>query len=434
LGKKEQSSQQKSELEHIFEGLKGQGILDYVTCWYKKAVQYIKGTKIEVAFVSTNSICQGEHIPVLWPELMNKHGLKINFAHQTFKWSNEARGKAAVHCVIIGFSLSDRNIKKLYHYATVTGEPIEATANNINSYLVDANTVFIESRTKPISRAAPPINKGNHPLDGGHLLLSNEEKKELLEKEPKAEKFIKPFISSREYLNVGIRWCLWLCDANPHNLRQLPEVMRRVEMVREFRLNSVSPSTRKLAAAPALFRDKNRPESFIVIPTVSSERRPYIPMSFFSGDTIVGITCLFVPNANIYHFGVLSSIMHMAWMRYVCGRMKSDYQYSKDIVYNNFPWPCPTDKQRKTIEEAAQEVLDARNLFPTSTLADLYDPLAMPSKLAKAHQKLDKAVEKAYGREFDDDNQRVAYLFEVYQSLSGELFREEKKRGKGRKV
>jgi hypothetical protein len=433
LGKKEQSTAQKAELEHIFEGMKGQGVLDYVTCWYKKAAQYIQGTSIEVAFVSTNSITQGEQVPVLWPILMSQHGVKINFAHHTFKWSNEARGKAAVHCVIIGFSLSDRNVKKLFHYVAGTGEPVESRITRINPYLVDAETIFLESRSTPLSKA-PSMNKGNHPLDGGHLLLSDDERKSLLQKEPGAGKFILPFISNREFLNGGCRWCLWLNGAEPAELRHLPEVMKRVKQVKQFRLNSVSASTRKLATTPTLFRDRKRPDSCLVIPTVSSERRLYIPMGFVDKNSIVGITCLFIPNATLYHFGILTSTMHMAWMRYVCGRMKSDYQYSKGIVYNNFPWPTPTAKQQTAIETAAQAILNSRAKFPKSSLADLYDPVAMPPELAKAHQRLDKTVEKAYGREFDGDAERVAYLFELYQKLSGELFAETRKRGKGRKV
>ncbi|MDR2660082.1 MAG: methylase, partial [Spirochaetaceae bacterium] len=265
-------------------------------------------------------------------------------------------------------------------------------------------------------------------------LLSDDEKNALLQIEPDAAKYIKPFISAREFLNKMNRWCIWLVDIEPNELRKLPEIKRRIEAVKTFRLASIAPSTREHAVTPALFRDRNCPGSFIVVPRVSSETRKYIPMGFFDGNSIAGDTCMIIPNGNLYHFGVLTSTMHMAWMRYVCGRLKSDYRYSKDIVYNNFPWPSPTDKQNTVIEKTAQMVLDTRALFPQSSLADLYDPLTMPPKLVEAHQKLDKAVEAAYGRKFDDDGQRVAYLFELYQKLSGEMFVETKKRGKGRKV
>jgi len=428
LGSKVMSDSQRKEVTAIFSGVKNGAILDYVTCWYKKAAQYIQGTEIEVAFVSTNSICQGEQVPILWPELMNKHGIKINFAHQTFKWSNEARGKAAVYCVIIGFSLADREEKKIYQYATVTGEPAETSAKQINAYLVDFDMIFIISRSKPLCNV-PPMNFGNMPLDGGHLLLSDSEKEDFIKKEPKAETYIKPLISAREFLNGMRRWCIWLVDADPADLRKMPEVLKRVEAVKNFRLASIAPSTRNHAATPSLFRDRNHPDYFIVVPRVSSETRKYIPMGFFDHNSIASDTCMIIPNGTAYHFGILTSTMHMAWMRYVCGRLKSDYRYSKDIVYNNFPWPNPTEKQKETIEKAAQEILETRAKFPNASLADLYDPVAMPPALTKAHQKLDKAVEAAYSRSFVDDGQRVAFLFELYQKISGELF-VERKRGK----
>jgi len=433
LGSKVMNELQRKEVTTIFQGVKNCAILDYVTCWYKKAAEYIQGTDIEVAFVSTNSICQGEQVPVLWPELMNRHGVKINLAHQTFKWSNEARGKAAVYCVIIGFSLADRGAKKIFQYATVTGEPMETAVKQINAYLVDFDTIFITSRSKPLCNV-PPMSFGNMPLDGGHLLLLDEDKREFIKLEPKAEKYIMPLISAREFLNGMQRWCIWLVDAEPGELRKMPEVLKRIDAVKQFRLASVAPSTRDHAATPSLFRDRNRSDSFIIVPRVSSETRKYIPMGFFDHNSIASDTCMTIPNGTVFHFGVLTSTMHMAWTRYVCGRLKSDYRYSKDIVYNNFPWPNPTEKQKAEIENAAGNVLDARAKFPNSSLADLYDPVAMPPALAKAHQKLDKAVEASYGRTFDDDVQRVAFLFELYQKLAGELFVEEKKRGKGRKV
>jgi len=439
LGSKIMSDLQRKEVDTIFSGVKNCGILDYVTCWYKKAALYIQETKIECAFVSTNSICQGEQVPILWMDLMNKHNIKINFAHQTFKWSNEAKGKAAVFCVIIGFSLVDRDTKKIYQYATVIGEPMETSVKQINAYLVNYENIFITSRGKPLCKV-PPMNFGNMPLDGGHLLLSDEEKEEFIKIEPKAEKYIKPLLSAREFLNGMKRWCIWLVDIEPAELRKMPEVIKRVEAVKNFRLDSIAPSTRDHAVTPSLFRDRNNPDTFIVIPRVSSETRRYIPMGFFDKNSIAGDTCMIIPDGTVYHFGILTSTMHMAWTRYVCGRLKSDYRYSKDIVYNNFPFPNPTEKQKAEIEKFSQEVLDARLKFPTSSLADLYDPLAMPKDLLKAHQKLDKAVESAYGRTFDNDSERVAYLFELYQKLidqelsSGALFTVTKKTGKGKKI
>ncbi|GHU31078.1 methylase [Spirochaetia bacterium] len=433
LGARIMSKEQKKELEQIFGGLKNSSNLDYVCCWYKKAARYIRGTGIECAFVSTNSICQGEQVPILWQDLMN-NGVKINFAHQTFKWSNEARGKAAVYCVIIGFSLFDRPEKKLYLYETVMSEPVETTVRQINQYLIDASTVFIEVRHIPICNV-PKMYFGNQPIDGGFLLLSEDERREVAEKEPDMLQFVRRYVGSDEFINNTIRYCLWLKGVEPNELRQNSLVTKRIKKVKDFRLSSVAPSTRKLADFPALFASERHPETeYIIVPSVSSEKRKYVPIGFMPRDVVASNLCLIIPGGTIYNFGILTSTMHMAWMRQVCGRLKSDYRYSATIVYNNFPWPTPTEKQRKTIETVAQAVLDARALFPTSSLADLYDPTAMPPELVKAHQKLDKAVEAAYGRTFDDDSQRVAYLFELYQKLAGELFAETKKRRrKGRK-
>jgi hypothetical protein len=424
--------EQKSEVEKVFNGMKYFGEIDYVTCWYLKAAQYMHGTNIETAFVSTNSICQGLQVPILWGELINKHGVKINFAHQTFKWSNEARGKAAVYCVIVGISLSDRKIKRLYHYTSVTSDPVEAIVKRINPYLVDAENVFIESRTTPICNA-PTIKFGSMAADGGILMFTKEEKDEFLLKEPDAHLWFRRIIGSEEFINNKERWCLWLVDIEPAELRKLKYTLERINQIKEIREKSARPH---LANIPHLFAQIAQPNdgNYIVIPKVSSEKRKYIPMGILSSNVIASDLVFIIPNATTYHLGVLMSEMHMAWMRCVCGRLKSDYRYSKDIVYNNFPWPNPTDKQQASIEQAAQEVLNVRSKFPKSSLADLYDPLAMPQELTKAHQKLDKAVESAYGRKFDDDSQRVAYLFELYQALSGELVKDEQKRGKGRKI
>ncbi|MDR2952617.1 MAG: hypothetical protein LBU82_05190 [Treponema sp.] len=436
LGSRIMNKQQKKEVEKTFNGLKYYGELDYVCCWYGKAAEYIQGTGIECAFVSTNSICQGFQVPILWPELINKHGIKINFAHQTFKWGNEARGKAAVYCVIIGFALADRNEKKIYQYAAVTGEPMETPVKQINSYLVEGADIFIMSRASPIC-GVPEMNFGNMPADGGELLFSKEEKEKFLIEEPEAGKYIKRFISAYEFLNNKERYCLWLADVEPGGLKKLKLAYERVKKVKEIREKSARPF---LANVPHLFAQITQPagKDYILIPRVSSETRKYIPIGFFKSNTIASDTCMIIPDGALYHFGILTSGMHMAWVRYVCGRLKSDYRYSKDIVYNNFPWPDPSEKQRAEIEKAAQEVLDARSLFPNDSLADLYDPVAMPPALSKAHQKLDKAVEAAYGRSaggasFDDDRQRVAYLFELYQKLSGDLFTKTKKKGKRKK-
>jgi hypothetical protein len=428
------SKEQKNEVEHVFEGMKNCGVLDYVTAWYKKAALYIQKTEIEVAFVSTNSICQGEQVPALWPVLIDMYGVTINFAHQSFKWSNEARGKAAVYCVIIGFALTDRKTKKIYHYAEVTGEPAGTIASQINAYLIDAPMIFIENRNSPICKVSPMLY-GNKPVNDGFFFLTEEEKNSLLQREPKLADIIRPFIGAFEFINGITKYCIWLKNVTPAKYHHSADIMGRIEGVRKLRAGSKKATTRKLADTPSLFGEIRQPDTdYLLIPRVSSERRKYIPIGFFPKEVIVGDTCSTVPNATLYEFGVITSTMHMAWTRQVCGRLKSDYRYSGTIVYNNFPWPNSTDKQRTAIESAAQDVLDARKIYPELSPANLYDPNTMIPELVKAHQKLDKAVEKAYGRVFDDDTQRVAYLFELYQTLTGELFKEEKKRGKGRKV
>ena len=418
---------QKEDMGMIFEGDKNAGILDFVTAWYKKAAEYIQGTLIEVGFVSTNSICQGESVSPLWNLLFNKYGIKINFAHQTFRWNNEARGKAAVFCVIVGFGLVDRKAKKLYHYADVDSEPIESSASQINAYLVDAANVIVESRSASLC-SVPSMVYGNKPVDGGFLILSEEEKNDLVRQEPGSEKYIRKLLGAEEYINNIPRFCLWLLDANPSDLKTLPNVLSRIESVRSFRLASKKDATKKWAAMPTRFIEVRQPSSdYIIIPGHSSENRQYVPMGFIGKDIIVNNAVQIIPDATLYHFGILTSTMHMAWMRYVCGRLKSDYRYSKDIVYNNFPWPTPSDKNRTDIEEAAQSVLDVRAKFPDSSLADLYDPALMPSDLVAAHNKLNRLVEKSYGKTFTDDAERVAFLFEEYRKLTEGLFVEQGK-------
>jgi len=423
IGSKMMTKEQRDDIVSVFGKLKGAGVLDYVSGWYAKAAKHIQGTQIRCAFVSTNSITQGEQVGILWNELLKKYGIKIHFAHQTFKWSNEAWGKAAVYCVIIGFADFDAEKKFLYEYEDVKGEPHEIKVKNVNPYLIPADDVVIESRQNPICDI-PKMSFGNMPLDGGNLLLSDQEKIDLIRKEPPAEKFIKPLISAKEFLNGGKRWCLWLVDASPEELRSMPEVLDRIEKVKHFRLASKAPSTQKFATISSLFRDRNNPDSTIIIPRVSSENRKYIPMGFFGKESIVSDTCMAIPNAMLYHFGVLESEMHMAWVRHVCGRLKSDFRYSKDIVYNNFPWPeNPSAEKSKAMEEAAQAVLDARTKYPKSSLADLYDPLTMPADLVKAHRNLDRAVDAAYGkRTFQTSAERMNFLFELYQKYIAPLF------------
>jgi hypothetical protein len=423
IGSKLMKQNQRDDIVKLFGNMQGSGVLDYVSGWYIKAAKYIQNSNIKAAFVSTNSIVQGEQTSILWQPMFEKFDVKIQFAHRTFKWSNEAKGNAGVYCVIIGFANTENNDKVIFEYDDVKGEPHELKVKNINPYLVDAKNLLITNRSTPISDV-PKMSFGNMPLDGGHLLLSDDEKNELISKNPESQKFIKPLISAYEFLNGGKRWCLWLIKAEPNELKSLPEVMTRIEMVRKFRLASKAPSTQKFAATPSLFRDRNEPETFIVIPRVSSENRRYIPMGFFDKNSIVSDTCMSIPNGTLYHFGVLNSTMHMAWVKYVCGRLESRFRYSKNIVYNNFPWPTePNEKQIKNIEIAAQEVLSARLNHPDSSLADLYDSLTMPMDLTIAHQKLDRFVDLAYRPQpFVSEANRIEYLFDQYEKYTSDLF------------
>lgn len=435
IGSKIMTQFQRNQIVKEFENIQGSGVLDYVTGWYIRAAKYIQHTKIKAAFVSTNSIVQGEQTSILWGQMLNQFDIKIHFAHRTFKWSNEAKGNAAVFCVIVGFANYDTNQKKIFEYQDIKGEAHELKVKNINPYLVDAKDILIEKKSNPIC-SVPKMSFGNMPLDGGNLLLTNEEKIELLKKELKAKKFILPLISAYEFLNGHKRWCLWLVDAEPSELKQMPEVLKRVELVKKFRLNSVATSTQKFALTPTLFRDKNRPETFIVVPRVTSENRKYIPMGFFDKNSIVSDTCMSIPNGTLFHFGILMSTMHMSWVKTTCGRLESRFRYSKDIVYNNYPWPeNPSDKQIKTIEEKVQNVLDVRASFPNSSLADLYSPLTMPPTLVKAHNELDKAVDAAYSKQaFTSEAKRMEFLFELYEKYTADLFSKEKPKKKKGKI
>jgi hypothetical protein len=433
VGSKMLGDEQRKEMEQIFHGVKGAGVLDYVAAWYLKAARYmttrpepVEGsarTGVRTAFVSTNSISQGEQVGILWGELLNKYHIKLHFAHRTFKWGNDARGKAAVHCVIVGFAPFDVSDKRIWDYEKPDSDAHERKVRNINPYLVDVADVLIAKRTTPIC-AVPDIRFGNQPIDGGHFILNEDERAALLKQEPAAEKFIRPFLGADEFINNIPRYCLWLQDARPDELRNLPLVMQRVQAVKAFRLESKRSVTNDLAATPTLFAYVSHPSShYLLLPSVSSERRNFIPIGFMPPEVIASNLCLIIPNATLYHFGVLTSTMHMAWVRYTCGRLKSDYRYSNSIVYNNYPWPDEqTDKQREAVESAAQTVLDARAQFPQSSLADLYDPLTMPPVLVKAHQALDRAVDACYRKAaFANDAQRVEFLFERYQQLTSLL-------------
>lgn len=438
IGHHLQSPEQKADMLAAIGDAKAVGVLDFVTAWYCKAADIIRDTSIRVAFVSTNSITQGEQVGILWRALSRRRQLHINFAHRTFRWSNEARGRAAVYCVIIGFAEYDTPTKTIFEYDSVDGDPHPVKAAQINAYLVDAAWVLLENRSTDICHM-PEMMYGSKPTDGGHFLFTDEERDSFLRREPGASKFIKPFISAHEYLHGEQRWVLWLVDADPREIKALPLVLERVEAVAKFRRKSKAASTRDYPY-PSLFRQVTQPTSdYVLIPGHTSENRNYIPFGFFARDTIIGNSCFSLPNATLFHFGVISSGMHMAWVRYTCGRLESRYRYSKDIVYNNFPWPQPlADKARDTIEAAAQDVLDARAQFPDATLADLYDPLTMPPALVKAHQALDRAVDAAYvaaekaeGRKppkLASDAERVAFLFERYQALTSLLPAEKPKR------
>ncbi|WP_213189686.1 DNA methyltransferase [Cloacibacterium caeni] len=426
IGSRIMNKIQKESLIRVFENSKNIGELDYVTGWYLKAAKYIQNTQIKAAFVSTNSIVQGLQTAILWNIMLNKYDIKIHFAHRTFRWSNEAKGNAAVYCVIIGFANFDTPVKRIFEYEDIKGEPHEIKAKNINPYLVDAKDIFIDKKSNPICNV-PEMNFGNMPADGGQLLFSNEEKNEFIFKEPNSIKYFKELISAHEFLNSKKRWCLWLENIEPSELKNLKFVLERVNNVRKIREISSRP---QLAQIPHLFAQITQPKNldFILIPAHSSENRKYIPIGFFSKENIAHNSCLIIPNSNLFHFGVLMSTMHMSWVKTTCGRLESRYRYSKDIVYNNYPWPeNPTEKQVQLIEEKAQNVLDVRASFPNSSLADLYHPLTMPPALVKAHNELDKAVDAAYSKQnFSTEAKRMEFLFELYEKYTADLFAKEK--------
>lgn len=437
IGKQLQNEEQKKDMEFVFGSISnGNSTLDYVTAWYLKSSEYIKNTKVKVAFVSTNSITQGEQVGVLWNKLLNQYGVKIHFAHKTFKWSNEAKGNANVYCVIIGFANFDINDKRLFDYKTPNSEPHEIKAKNINPYLVDYENIFLSKRRKPICNV-PEISFGSMPNDGGYFLFTDDEKNSFLQKEPNAEKFFKPLMSAKEFLNNEKRWCLWLVDSEPSELKKLPEVNKRVQLVKEIREKSSREETRNLSEIPLLFGEIRQPElNYILIPRVSSENRKYIPMGFFDKNYIVSDTCLFVKTDSLYYFGILQSVIHMSWVKYTCGRLESRFRYSNEIVYNNFPFPeNTTEKQIKKVEEKAKKILEIRNEFTNSSLSDLYNPLSMPPKLTKAHHELDKAVDLCYSNQvFENETKRIEFLFDLYNKYNEPLLNLSKEKKKSVKI
>ena len=419
VGARLMGKDQKSDVNAIFPGWKNAGNLDYVCCWYKKAADIMQGTSVRSALVSTNSVSQGESVANLWKPLFDD-GVHIDFAYRTFRWDSEAKIKAHVHCVIIGFSVAASSTpKKLFD-----GDRYQV-ANNINGYLLDGENVFVESRSKPICNV-PEIGIGNKPIDGGFYLFEKEEMEDFIKKEPSSKKYFRPWYGSREFINQKPRYCLWLGECTPAELKAMPHCMERVKAVREYRLASPSAGTVKLADKPTRFHVENMPKGhYVVIPEVSSEKRRYIPIGYLDDSKLCSNKLRLVPSATLFIFGVLESNVHMAWMRCVCGRLKSDYDYSIKIVYNNFPWPTPTELQKAKIEQTAQAILDARALYPDSSLADLYDELTMPPELRKAHQANDRAVMDAYGftkgtAARTSESACVAELMKLYQQKVSE--------------
>jgi len=438
IGKQYQNVEQKKDIDAVFAGVKGAGVLDYVTAWYIKAAQYMKGfvmptkeasQRTKTAFVSTNSISQGEQVGLLWNELFNKYKIKIHFAHRTFSWANEAKGKAAVHVIIIGFANYDIIEKRIFEYSDIKGEPHEIKVRNINPYLVSGNDSIVISRNTSICEV-PQMSTGSTPVDDGNFLFTQNEKELFEKEEPLSKKYLKKIIGAHEFINNETRYCLWLKDCPPNELKSMPLVIERIEKIKKYRLASKKAATRERSKISSIFAEIRQPKSdYLLVPSVSSERRVYIPIGYVKKEIIVSNLCTYLPEASFYSFGVLSSILHMIWVKYVCGRLESRYRYSTSVVYNNFPWPqSPTEKQKEAVEKAAQAVLDARALFPDSSLADLYDPNTMPPALVKAHQQLDKAVDLCYRPQpFINETKRIEFLFELYDQYTAGLFVKEKK-------
>jgi hypothetical protein len=430
VGTAYQNAEQKTDMERIFSGIQSFGMLDYVTAWYIKAAQCIQNTHTKVAFVSTNSISQGEQPAILWNVLFNLYKIKIHFAHRTFKWGNEAKANAAVHVVIIGFANFDIKEKRIFEYDNINSEPHELKVKNINPYLVEGNDTVLKSIPLPICNV-PKMQSGSAARDGGFLILNNEEKITLVSKVPESIKYVRRFISGDDFINNVIRWCIWLKGVAPNEFRNIKELQERFKQVKSFREKSTRAGTKRMAELPYLFAEERQPaHDFLIIPKVSSENRKYIPIAYLSKDFIVSDKTFVVPNATLFHFGVLTSLMHMAWVRYTCGRLESRYSYSNTIVYNNFPWPeNRTEKQKQNVEAAAQHVLDVRAKFSESSLADLYYPNTMPPELVKAHQALDKAVDLCYRpQSFINETKRIEFLFELYDKITSGMFGGKKKK------
>ena len=415
VGARLMNADQKADVNLIFDGWKNAGNLDYVCCWYKKTADLMQGTAIRSALVSTNSVSQGESVANLWKPLFES-GVHIDFAHRTFRWDSEAKIKAHVHCVIIGFSTAPNSAEKVLY----SGDRAQIV-KNINGYLLDGDNIFIENRKHPICNV-PEMVFGNTPIDDGNLIIEANEIDDFLLNEPNAKPYVRPLVGSREFINGLKRYCLWLVDVSPAEIRKMPSVMKRIQAVHEMRINSKRTATCKLADKPMLFGEIRQPKSgnYLIVPLTSSERRRYIPIGFMSYEVIATNLVQMLPNANLYHFGILTSNVSNSWMRTVCGRLKSDYRYTITNVYNNFPWPTPTDEQKARIEQTAQAILDARELYPDCSLADLYDEATMPPELRKAHQQNDKAVMQAYGfwGKLNSESACVAELMRMYQGLT----------------
>jgi len=430
VGKKEQNTTQKEDMRYVFSTEKGSGVLDYVTGWYIKSARYIQGTRIKVAFVSTNSISQGEQVGIIWNILFIQYKIKIHFAHRTFKWSNEAKGNATVHCVIIGFANYDINSKLLFEYENIKSEPHEIKVKNINPFLVEGKDITLANRKKPICNV-PNMKYGSMPIDSGHLVIESDIYNTIINLDPFLIKMVRKYTGGDEFINNKKRYCLWLQNIDPSIIKKSGYILDRIEKTRSFRLSSDREATKKLADIPSLFGEIRQPDTdYIIIPKVSSENRKYIPIGILDSSIIASGSALIIPNANPYLFGILTSHMHMSWMTSVCGRLESRYQYSASIVYNNFPWPKePSVKNKKNVEQKAQKVLDIRLKYPDSSLADLYDPLTMPPDLVKAHHELDRAVDLCYRPQaFTSETIRIEYLFDLYNKYTSPLFIKSKKK------
>lgn len=417
-GAYQMTREQKKEIEEIFRDNSSAGVVDYVAAWYRLAIEYIQHSKIEVAFVSTNSICQGEQVGVLWKSMMSK-GCIINFAHQTFSWKNEARNSAAVYCVIIGFALYPKKEKRIFFYNGPSGQPDSFLVDSISPYLTPSTTIIVTPATRAMA-AEHPMVYGNKPTDGGFFIFNEEEKEQFVRNEPLSAPYFHKILGAKEFLHNEYRWCLWLKNASP-DILELPLIKERVELRRQFLLESKAPSTRNFALQhPELFRQITQPEGCdaILIPRHSSERRKYIPFGYVVPGIIIGDSCHLIPNATLYDFAILTSAMHMAWMRTVCGRLEMRYRYSRDLCYNTFPWPTVSEEQKKAVSELADMVLNIRNMYPDKTLAEMYDPDKMPEPLAEAHHNLDMAVDSLYrNTPFESDEERLQLLFKLYEKL-----------------